>query len=88
MHKTSRYWTDEDARRLRMMAKAGWSIQMAAKQLERLPWEVETRAEVQGLSLPDRTAGKIQDATGEAVGKAADAVAKSQVSEVPGDVLP
>lgn len=56
MHKTSRYWTDEDARRLRMMAKAGWSIQMAAKQLERLPWEVETRAEVQGLQLGDRTA--------------------------------
>jgi hypothetical protein len=81
-------WTSEHDHRLRMMAKAGWSVQMAAAQLERLPYDTETRAEVLGVKLADRTAGKQHDATRVAAGNAAEAVAASQVRKVPGDVLP
>lgn len=52
-------WNTEDDRRLCMMAKAGWSIHMAAAQEQRLPYDIETRAEVLGLTLSDRTAGDV-----------------------------
>lgn len=86
-----RPWDSFDDHRLKMMAKAGWSVQMAAAQLNRLPYDAETRAEVLCVNLSDRTAGKTEskhDPVGTAAGKAADAVATSQLSEMPGSVLP
>lgn len=48
-------WNAADDHRLTMMAKAAWSVHMAASQLERLPYDVETRAAILGLTLADRT---------------------------------
>jgi len=85
-----RPWNSDADHRLRMMAKAGWSVHMAAAQLERLPYDIETRAEVLGVKLSDRTAGNARPETG--AGKAAEAVdnaiRKGDVSKLPGDVLP
>lgn len=79
-------WYADDDHRLRMMAKAGWSVHMAAAQLKRLPYDCETRAEILGLKLSDRTAGKEHARTG--AGEAAEAVAKSPLPKLPGDILP
>lgn len=53
-----RSWSAEHDRLLGLMAKANWSIHMVAAQLAREPYDIETRAEIFGLKLHDRTAGE------------------------------
>ncbi len=58
MSKGTKAWCADEDRTLRLMADGGWSVHMAAAQFSRLPYDVETRAEVLGIKFYDRTAAK------------------------------
>ncbi len=53
-----RHWPAEHDRLLHLMAAAHWSVHMIAAQLDRPPYDIETRAGIFGFKLHDRTAGE------------------------------
>lgn len=55
---TLRSWPAEHDRLLLLMGNANWSVHMIAAQLDRPAYDIETRAEIFGFRLHDRTAGE------------------------------